>query len=463
MADARLQVTIDAVDNASRQMRSVEQNMSRMGQEARRVGQELALVGGGLLAGMTLAIKSTADGERALNQLGATTGQLRDTIGQALVPVVLALNEALKPVVASIGQFVKEHPRVVQAVALIAGGLLVLGTTLFTVGAALRAASAAFQLLGLSAAAAWSAVIGPAIAVIAVLFLVNDIATRVFKFLHLIPQDAKPLWELLGGAIGDMADKIMGQLIPGTAKFGVEFKDATGAAADGVQAVIDKILKLREAEEKAAEEALDIGTKWNAMAPGLEDFLQNKFGPQIDAITEKLVQQGLSYQEAWGLARVQVKSALDSIMSTIAAGLGAQGQGILEALRQGTISWEQAWVLLGGKIEDVIRLMKELNAVSGISEAAELTPWGASAQAAIAQNIADVAAGKFDEPAMQHGGIVTRPTRALIGEAGPEAVIPLTGGKGGGGMFNIYLQLDGRTIASWLGGSAALGEAARSS
>jgi hypothetical protein len=35
-------------------------------------------------------------------------------------------------------------------------------------------------------------------------------------------------------------------------------------------------------------------------------------------------------------------------------------------------------------------------------------------------------------PKMAEGGIVTKPTLALIGEAGPEAVVPL--GKGGVGM-----------------------------
>jgi len=44
-------------------------------------------------------------------------------------------------------------------------------------------------------------------------------------------------------------------------------------------------------------------------------------------------------------------------------------------------------------------------------------------------------------PALAEGGIVTRPTLALIGEAGPEAVIPL--GKGGSletGDINIFIQ-----------------------
>ncbi len=43
----------------------------------------------------------------------------------------------------------------------------------------------------------------------------------------------------------------------------------------------------------------------------------------------------------------------------------------------------------------------------------------------------------------QEGGIVTRPTIGLIGEAGPEAVIPLRReGIGFGGEINIYLQGD---------------------
>ncbi len=50
---------------------------------------------------------------------------------------------------------------------------------------------------------------------------------------------------------------------------------------------------------------------------------------------------------------------------------------------------------------------------------------------------------------LQHGGIVTRPTLAMVGEAGAEAVIPLSrfGGAGIGGAINIYLQGDFYTDA----------------
>jgi hypothetical protein len=47
-----------------------------------------------------------------------------------------------------------------------------------------------------------------------------------------------------------------------------------------------------------------------------------------------------------------------------------------------------------------------------------------------------------DIPMLAAGGFVTQPTLALIGESGPEAVIPLSagGGFGGGSVVNVYIQ-----------------------
>jgi hypothetical protein len=51
---------------------------------------------------------------------------------------------------------------------------------------------------------------------------------------------------------------------------------------------------------------------------------------------------------------------------------------------------------------------------------------------------------------MAEGGIVTRPTLAVIGERGPEAVIPLKGrGVGGFGTAIIPIYLDGQEIARY--------------
>jgi phage-related minor tail protein len=48
---------------------------------------------------------------------------------------------------------------------------------------------------------------------------------------------------------------------------------------------------------------------------------------------------------------------------------------------------------------------------------------------------------------MAKGGIVTRPTLALIGEAGPEAVVPLgRGGAAMGGNVTVIFELDGQVL-----------------
>jgi phage-related minor tail protein len=47
---------------------------------------------------------------------------------------------------------------------------------------------------------------------------------------------------------------------------------------------------------------------------------------------------------------------------------------------------------------------------------------------------------------LQHGGIVTRPTMALLGEAGPEAVVPLSQLGGGGVTVNVINQVPNTEI-----------------
>ena len=55
-----------------------------------------------------------------------------------------------------------------------------------------------------------------------------------------------------------------------------------------------------------------------------------------------------------------------------------------------------------------------------------------------------------DIPYLAAGGIVTQPTLAMVGEAGPEVVIPLSklNSIGSGGAQIINLVVDGAVLAS---------------
>lgn len=64
--------------------------------------------------------------------------------------------------------------------------------------------------------------------------------------------------------------------------------------------------------------------------------------------------------------------------------------------------------------------------------------------------IPGVGGKEFRIPEMARGGIVTSPTLALIGEAGPEAVVPLSGPSGSmpnlGGPTTVVVELDGEVL-----------------
>ena len=73
--------------------------------------------------------------------------------------------------------------------------------------------------------------------------------------------------------------------------------------------------------------------------------------------------------------------------------------------------------------------------LAGVGIAAALT---AISAAAVGAQIATIASQQY-VPALAEGGIVSKPTLALIGEAGPEAVVPLS--KGYGGM-TVVVQVE---------------------
>jgi hypothetical protein len=80
------------------------------------------------------------------------------------------------------------------------------------------------------------------------------------------------------------------------------------------------------------------------------------------------------------------------------------------------------------------KLMKKMDAI-----AAKLKRT-VSIDVVITERVNRIVANLGGIPAMAEGGIVTKPTLALIGEAGPEAVVPLSKMGSGGGDVNINVN-----------------------
>lgn len=62
----------------------------------------------------------------------------------------------------------------------------------------------------------------------------------------------------------------------------------------------------------------------------------------------------------------------------------------------------------------------------------------------------DITGGDFQVPHLASGGIVRQPTLAMIGEAGPEAVVPLNGQSFGGTTVVQVIRPDGRVEAEYM-------------
>jgi hypothetical protein len=149
------------------------------------------------------------------------------------------------------------------------------------------------------------------------------------------------------------------------------------------------------------------------MQPTLQTLweLQRRFGFQIDETTAALLAQA----EQAGVVGEQHRSAMDRAADAMLRVAEA-----LEALIKGTQGFSQALreiptdIVVHGRVE-----------------------WDAG----------NVPAGGGPPVAMQHGGIVMRPTLALLGERGPEAVIPLNRAAA---PMEIQVHLDGRQVAALL-------------
>lgn len=102
--------------------------------------------------------------------------------------------------------------------------------------------------------------------------------------------------------------------------------------------------------------------------------------------------------------------------------------------------WTAAWDLIKTVASAAWEFLKRGfdNMMETISPVLDALGKVASIGGAVGGAIGGVIQGKV--PGLQHGGIVRRPTLAVVGEAGPEAVIPLSRG-GGAGMGGVQIVI----------------------
>ena len=255
---------------------------------------------------------------------------------------------------------------------------------------------------------------------------------------------------------------IRAELIPvidGTAVSVDNIAAATEEAAQGTDSMTTAAVKTQTAWEKIegwvnkAVEKLGIDPEilenniWTGLARIAKESLEN-MGVDVDGLEAKVKDffsaakgYGFDINQFWTWMQTGTGQSTEQIWaSTLDNMARATGNFIMKAsamFATGTMDWKQLFsglfsAVLASTVTAVAKMVADW--IAGLQIIAQAKTWletmpGAVAAIAIGAlavgGIAMLAASKANQPAMAEGGLVTGPTRALIGEAGPEVVFPL--------------------------------------
>lgn len=258
------------------------------------------------------------------------------------------------------------------------------------------------------------------------------------------------VFQTLGGVINDTLDNVIlpaiTQLIPVIGALWTEWQPTLQAAAEGVGTFVAKVLEV-----------------WNKLQPSVQAFMDfvgpilENFGVVVGTVFSVVTQTldaviallNGDFTGAWNAITGVVQSMYDGVVAVIGNFLkfllsvvesvgtlaGNIGQSIYDGIASG---FNSLWSAVKGVINDIIGALNSINSFSWERQGFEVNTVFGNA-------FVGVGAGSVqmwpDIPLLAKGGIVDRPTLAMIGEAGPEAVVPLGRGGGMGNTYNISVHV----------------------
>jgi len=341
--------------------------------------------------------------------LGIAVDETKEAIGAALMPIV----EAILPVLQRFGKWAQEHSTVFVVLAGIVGGLAL----------AIMGANVAMTILALNPVALTIMAIVGAIALLTAGFIlaykksetfrniVDGVFAAVKGYVEIVVNYLKgPLmaaWDIVSGAIDAISALIRGDF---------------GAAWDGLKTMIGGVVDFIKTTLLALPllilgYAIDIGKSIvNGIASGvtgLGGFIWDKIGGIGEFLLDKIKGVAGSFKD--------IGSAIGDWIVDAAKGAVSGLGDILKSAVLAPIRY------IASKIKDNWPDIPGLPGPPGFLDTLSRVGMGAT------------------------GGIVTRPTLAVIGEAGPEAVIPLNRTPGSsplGGMGGMTINVQAGLVST---------------
>jgi len=283
---------------------------------------------------------------------------------------------------------------------------------------------------------------------------IGDLTAQWGNFSHRAVREIKPISERLNEMGESMSVNTIAFLQDYISIFknaGSEFSDALGKISDAVAAdpefaaALDKLLQPIGGTDSFLGMLTEGGGTIEESAGAVEEFAAS-----IDNATARM-ERMRSVQMQVNEAEIEMIRNTDDLVD-ITSQLSDGFQRAMESIGESLVTGQDAFKALGAialeTIASILEAMGKKMLADAIADAIAVTINPAlgiagAAAAFAAAGIVRALAGNIT--AMAEGGIVTRPTMALIGEAGPEAVVPL--GRGGGGMGDtIVLNVQGSVV-----------------
>jgi hypothetical protein len=382
--------------------------------------------------------------------LGIALDETKESVGAALLPAV----EKILPVLQKFAKWAQENPNVFLAIAaaigVVAAGIIGLNVAMMILSAnpvALIIGAIVVAVAGLTiglialykksetfrniVTGAWEAVQK---AVEVVVDYLRGPAEAAFKIIEgvidtisaLIKGDFSGAWDGLKTVVSGVLDGIQNSLVAFPLKIATAALDIGKAIVSGIaDGVVGLATKVWDVIKGMPGALLTLANDWvdglGTIGGAVIQWIKNGVTGLAGAIWDNISGFASALKT---LVSENVSEALENIgsfiINKIVAGAKAVASGLKDALA----------AIINAAIRVINAAISGLNKASNVVN--KIIPGGDPIPAI----------GKIPEVKLAQGGIVTQPTVALIGEAGPEAVVPLNrAGAFGGITINIEAGL----------------------
>lgn len=388
-------------------------------------------------AGQAKAYSETIQGKTEAMKI--SMANLQEGIGQALAPAFTKLVEAVLPVIEKFSKWAEENPKLLATILVVVGAIAGLVGVVGAIGLIIPSIITGISMLGV----AFAVLTGPVGLVILGITALIAVGVLVYKNWETIQSKAVEIWTAISNwfveafnniknffttiwnSIADYFTQVW-ETIKMIFSFAVAFIAglvilAFKAMGIDIIAVFESIkVFLAETWEwikVAFSVALTfISNLWNTVWGAVSGFFVEKFDSIKTHFSEvlKWISNVLKifiepfqklWESLWGAVGGTVQRVFDGVMNIV----------------KGMLNWV---------IDKINALINAANSVAQIGASIGIKP----------PTIPTL-------PRLAKGGIVNKPTIAMIGEAGPEAVIPLSRGGGRvGRMGDIIINVTNNTI-----------------